>query len=41
MFLEDVVVIEDFGGVFVRELKEIVEEAGISRIDEGCFPIVV
>ena len=41
MFLEDVAVVEDFGGVFVGELKEIVKEAGISRIDEGCFPIVV
>ena len=37
MPLEDVMVIKDFGGVFVGELKEIVKKAGISRIDEGCF----
>ena len=41
MSLEDVPVVEDFSGMFVRELKEIVKKAGISRIDEGCFLIVV
>ena len=39
--LVDVLVIEYFGGVFVRKLKEVMEEAGISRINEGCFPVIV
>ena len=39
--LVDVSVIEDFGGVFVRELKEVIKKAGISRVDERCFPVVV
>ena len=41
MSLVDVSVIEDFSGVFVGELEEIVKKAGISRIDEKCFPVVI
>ena len=40
-FLEDVVIIEDFGGVLVRKLEEVVKKAGISRIDERGFPVVL
>ena len=40
-FLEDVAVVENFSGVFVRKLEEVVEEAGICRINEGSFPVVI
>ena len=41
MSLVDVLVIEDFGSVFIGELEEVIKKAGISRINEGCFPVVV
>ena len=40
-FLEDVAVVEDLGGVLVRKLEEVVKKAGICRIDEQSFPVVV
>ena len=40
-FLEYVAVVEDFGGVFVRKLEEVVEKAGICRINERGFPVVM
>ena len=40
-FPEDVTVIEDFGGVLVRKLEEVVEKAGVCRIDERSFPVVM
>ena len=40
-FLEDVAVVENFSGVLVRKLEEVVEEAGICRINKGGFPIVI
>ena len=41
MSLVDVPVVEDFSSVFIGELEEVVKEAGISRINEGCFLVVV
>ena len=40
-FLEDVTVVKDFSGVLVRKLEEVVKKAGICRIDEQSFPIVM
>ena len=40
-FLENIAVIEDFSGVLVRKLEEVVEKAGICRIDERSFPVVM
>ena len=40
-FLEDIAVVEDFGGVFVRKLEEVVKKAGICRIDKRGFPVII
>ena len=40
-FLEDIAVVEDFGSVLVRKLEEVVKKAGICRIDEWGFPVVL
>ena len=40
-FLEDVAVIENFSGVLIRKLEEVVKEAGISRINERGFPVII
>ena len=34
-------VVEDFCGVFVGKLEEVVEKAGICRIDKWGFPVVM
>ena len=39
--LKNIAVVEDFSGIFAGELKEVVEEAGISRINEQCLPVVI
>ena len=40
-FLEDIAVIEDLGGVFVRKLEEVIKKAGICRLNERGFPVVL
>ena len=40
-FLEDVAVVEDFSGVLIRKLEEVIEKAGICRIDKWSFLVVM